>query len=80
MFGERKPDWPFVPQLTQVYVADLEGTLAQATKLGARIITQPTDFFGTAFSRMIDPWGNLWWVYEHGRLRNRTGTRPRLTT
>jgi uncharacterized glyoxalase superfamily protein PhnB len=66
MFGERKPDWPFLPQLTQIYVADLERVLARAEERGARIITRPTDFFGTSFSRIIDPWGNLWWVYQHG--------------
>lgn len=66
MFGERKPDWPFLPQLTQIYVGDMEEVLARATDRGARIITRPTDFFGTVFSRMLDPWGNLWWVYQHG--------------
>ena len=65
MFGERKPDWPFLPQLTQIYVGDVEGVLARASKGGARIVTQPTDFFGT-FSRMLDPWGNMWWVWQHG--------------
>ncbi|GAB3536137.1 hypothetical protein GCM10027403_15830 [Arthrobacter tecti] len=66
MFGERKPGWPFLPQLTQIYVNDVENVLAQATERGARIVTQLTDFFGTDFSRMIDPWGNMWWVYKHG--------------
>lgn len=66
MFGERKPDWPFLPQLTQIYVDDLESVLAQAEKRGGRIVTRPTDFFGTIFSRMLDPWGNMWWVYQHG--------------
>lgn len=66
MFAERKPDWPYLPQLTQIYVDDLDRVLAQAAERGARIVTRPTDFFGTAFSRMVDPWGNMWWVYQHG--------------
>ena len=66
MFGERKPDWPFLPQLTQIYVDDVETALARAIERGARVFTHPTDFFGTVFSRMLDPWGNMWWVYEHG--------------
>jgi PhnB protein len=66
MFGERKPDWPFLPQLTQIYVDDVESVLARAAARGARIVTRPTDFFGTDFSRMLDPWGNMWWVYQHG--------------
>ena len=67
MFAERKPDWPFLPQLTQIYVDDVEDLLARAVQRGARVVTRPTDFFGTTFSRMIDPWGNLWWVYRHGQ-------------
>ena len=64
--AERKPGWPFLPQLTQIYVDDVASALARAVERGARIVTEPTDFFGTVFSRMIDPWGNMWWVYQHG--------------
>lgn len=64
--AERKPDWPFLPQLNQVYVDDVDATLARAVERGARIITEPTDLYGTMFSRMLDPWGNMWWVYQHG--------------
>ena len=66
MFGERKPDWPFTPGLMQVYVDDVASTLNVARRLGATVITEPTDFFGDTFSRFRDPWGNLWWVYRHG--------------
>ncbi|MBE1877604.1 VOC family protein [Myceligenerans pegani] len=66
MFGERKPGWPDLPQLTQIYVSGLDDVLSRAEARGARVVTRPTDFFGTVFSRLIDPWGNLWWVYEHG--------------
>jgi len=38
----------------------------QRRSTSARIVTRPTDFFGTSFSRMIDPWGNVWWVYQQG--------------
>ncbi|MFS0702930.1 VOC family protein [Cellulomonas sp. 179-A 9B4 NHS] len=71
MFGERKPGWPFLPQLTQVDVDDVEATLARAVERGARVVTRPTDFFGTVLSRMTDPWGNLWWVYRHGEAPDR---------
>lgn len=63
--ADRKPDWPFTPGFIQVYVDDVEGTLARAVGLGARIVTRPTDFFGDTFSRFADPSGNLWWVYTH---------------
>jgi len=63
--ADRKPDWPFTPGFLQVYVDDVEGTLARAVELGARIVTRPTDFFGDTFSRFADPSENLWWVYAH---------------
>jgi hypothetical protein len=28
-------------------------------------VTQPTDVYGDLFSRFVDPWDNLWWVYQH---------------
>jgi PhnB protein len=63
--ADRKADWPFTPGFIQVYVDDVESTLARAVELGARIVTRPTDFFGDTFSRFADPSGNLWWVYTH---------------
>ncbi|GAB3811226.1 VOC family protein [Micromonospora zhanjiangensis] len=65
MFGERKPGWPFLPSLLQVYVDEVPATLATARRLGAKVVTEPTDFYGTSFSRFVDPWKNLWWVYQH---------------
>lgn len=65
MVADRKPDWPFTPSLLQVYVADLDVALAAAQRLGARVVTTPTVFFGDVLSRVLDPWGNLWWVYQH---------------
>lgn len=64
MFGERKPGWPFTPSLLQVYVEDVEATLKRAEERGAEVITRPTDFYGDVFSRFLDPWRNLWWVYS----------------
>ncbi|MFJ4223062.1 VOC family protein [Microbacterium sp. NPDC089695] len=63
--ADRKPDWPFTPGFTQVYVDDVEATLTRAVERGARIVTAPTDFFGDTLSRFADPAGNLWWVYRH---------------
>lgn len=65
MVADRKPDWPSTTSLLQVYVADLGVALAAAQRLGARVVTTPTDFFGDILSRVLDPWGNLWWVYQH---------------
>lgn len=68
MLAERKPGWPFTPSLLQVYVTDLEATLERALARGARLITRPTDFFGTAFARIQDPNANIWWVWQHGEM------------
>ena len=64
MVVDRKPDWPWMPGTLQVYVADIETTLASAESAGARVITRPTPFFGAQFSRLVDPWSNVWWVYQ----------------
>jgi uncharacterized glyoxalase superfamily protein PhnB len=65
MVAERKEDWPYTPSLLQIYVEDVEKTLQRAEELGARIVTKPTEFYGDIFSRFVDPWDNLWWVYQH---------------
>ncbi|WP_420114904.1 VOC family protein [Pseudactinotalea sp.] len=68
MLAERKPDWPFTPSLLQVYVDDVEATLRRALDRGSRLITRPTDFFGTSFARFQDPSANIWWVWQHGEM------------
>lgn len=73
MFAERKPGWPFTPVLLQIYVDDVEVVLGRAVAAGAEIITRPTDFFGDVLSRFLDPWRNLWWVYQHGGADAETG-------
>src|SRR4051812_41443181 len=64
LLADTKPGWPYTPSLLQIYVGDLEATLKKAEELGANIVTQPTDFYGDLFSRIVDPWNNLWWVYQ----------------
>lgn len=66
MIADTKPNWPYTPALLQIYVEDVEATLARAEELGGEIVTKPTDFLGAfLFSRMKDPFGNLWWVWKH---------------
>jgi PhnB protein len=66
MFAERKPGWPFTPSLLQVYVDDIDAVLERALARDARLITKPTDFFGTRFARIQDASANLWWLWQHG--------------
>lgn len=63
--ADRKPTWPYTPAFTRVYVADASATLERAVSHGARIVTEPTEFWGDVFSRFADPFGHLWWVYQH---------------
>lgn len=65
MVADTKEGWPVTPSLLQIYVEDVEKTLQRAEELGAKIVTKPTEFYGDVFSRFLDPWGNLWWVYQH---------------
>ncbi len=65
MIADSKADWPRTPSLLQVYVDDVASTLKRAETLGAHIVTEPTDFYGELLSRFEDPFGNLWWVYQH---------------
>ncbi|MEU4016451.1 VOC family protein [Microbacterium sp. NPDC028030] len=69
MLAERKPDWPFTPSLLQVYVGDLDAVIERALARGARLVTKPTDFFGTQFARVQDASANLWWVWQHGEAQ-----------
>lgn len=66
MLAERKPNWPFTPSLLQIYVDDLDAVLERALARGGRLVTKPTDFFGTQFARVQDSSANLWWIWQHG--------------
>ena len=68
MLAERKPGWGFTPSFLQIYVDDIAATIERAVARGARVLTKPTDFFGTVFSRVQDPRGNIWWIWQHGEM------------
>lgn len=66
LVAERKPNWVFSPAFLQIYVDDIEVVHKKAEELGATIVTEPTPFYGgDTFSRIKDPFDNLWWVYQH---------------
>ncbi|XNZ00038.1 VOC family protein [Micrococcus luteus] len=65
MLCDRKPDWPFTPAFLQVYVPDAQDCLDKAVAAGGRIVTPVSDFYGGyRIARALDPWRNLWWIYE----------------
>lgn len=64
MLADRKPDWPFTPALTQVYVSDPVETLRSAVDHGATVVTDVSPFYGGYdIARFLDPWHNVWWLF-----------------
>lgn len=65
MLSDSKDDWPFSPAFLQIYVSDAETCLNTAAQLGAQVVTPLCDFYGGyRLARILDPWKNLWWLYE----------------
>lgn len=65
MMADRLDGWPARPGLLQVWVRDVATALERAAACGATVVTEPTPFYGeTTLGRMLDPWQNLWWLYE----------------
>ncbi|WP_405614902.1 VOC family protein [Streptomyces sp. NBC_01511] len=66
MAFDRHADWPAMPSLLNVFVADVDKTFSQALEAGGRLVTSPADdAFGQRGGRMRDPFGNIWWVTSH---------------
>jgi uncharacterized glyoxalase superfamily protein PhnB len=60
---DRRPDWPAMPCLLRVFVADADATMERAVAAGARVVTAPaTHAFGQRGGRVRDPFGNIWWI------------------
>ncbi|MEV5841367.1 VOC family protein [Streptomyces sp. NPDC048288] len=60
---DRSPDWPVMPSLLRVFVADADDTFARAVEAGGRVVTALADHaFGQRGGRIKDPFGNIWWV------------------
>ncbi|MFE7854778.1 VOC family protein [Streptomyces sp. NPDC057403] len=60
---DRRPDWPVMPSLLRVFVADADEAFSRAVEAGARIVTSlADDAFGQRGGRVRDPFGTIWWV------------------
>jgi PhnB protein len=67
MLFDAKPQWSFTPALLQVYVRDVGPVVERARTHGAEVITEPTDFYGgQRLARFLDPWHNIWWLFQYG--------------
>ena len=60
---DRRPDWPVLPSLLRVWVADADAAFDAAVSAGAVVVTELSDSaFGQRGGRVRDPFGNIWWV------------------
>ncbi|MDP9792656.1 putative glyoxalase superfamily protein PhnB [Catenuloplanes nepalensis] len=65
MVADRLDGWPARAGLLQVWVRDAGAVLERAGARGATTVTEPVPFYGqTTLARMLDPWGNLWWLWS----------------
>jgi uncharacterized glyoxalase superfamily protein PhnB len=66
MMFDSKPEWPTFPCFINLFVDDCEVIFAQAIKAGATIMTRiTTQSWGDKGGRIIDPFGNVWWITSH---------------
>ncbi|MEU3839525.1 VOC family protein [Streptomyces sp. NPDC028635] len=63
---DRHADWPVLPSLLRVFVADADEAFTRAVAAGAEVVTPLSDnAFGQRGGRVKDPFGNVWWVVAH---------------
>jgi uncharacterized glyoxalase superfamily protein PhnB len=72
MIADSKKDWPFTPGFVQIYVKSINEILNKAGMNGGEIVTEKTKFYGGYnIARIKDPFGNMWWLYEHSIEENK---------
>ncbi|OMP75712.1 VOC family protein [[Flexibacter] sp. ATCC 35208] len=65
MLFDARAGWAPTPVFLSLYVEDIEATCQKAIRLGATSVTNITSlWFGEKVSRILDPFGNLWWINE----------------
>jgi PhnB protein len=65
MLFDSKEGWNPTPGFLNLYVEDVEKAYQNALQLGATSVTDITTlWFGEKVCRILDPFGNLWWINE----------------
>ncbi|MDP9847875.1 VOC family protein [Streptosporangium lutulentum] len=60
---DRHADWPHIPSLLRVFIADADQAFSRAVAAGGHVVTPlANDAFGQRGGRVKDPFGNIWWV------------------
>ncbi|MFD9887897.1 VOC family protein [Amycolatopsis sp. NPDC059027] len=63
MMFDALDEWIDTPAFLRLYVEDSEATQRQALAAGATEVTKQTELaFGDRVGRVLDPFGNLWWI------------------
>ena len=74
LFDSRK-GWAPTPAFLNLYVEDIEKVYQQSLALGATSVTDITTlYFGEKVCRILDPFGNLWWINQ--RIEEIDFTKP----
>ncbi len=65
MLFDAREGWAPTPSFLNLYVEDIESTYQKTLQLGATSVTDITLlWFGEKVCRIIDPFGNLWWINQ----------------
>lgn len=62
---DARAGWGPTPSFLNLYVEDIESTRQKALQLGGTSVTDITElWFGEKVCRILDPFGNLWWLNQ----------------
>ena len=65
MLFDSREGWNPTPSFLNLYVEDVEKAYQKALQLGATSVTNITTlWFGEKVCRILDPFGNLWWINQ----------------
>jgi PhnB protein len=75
MLFDAREGWAPTPSFLNLYVEDVEAAYQKALQLGATSVTDITAlWFGEKVCRILDPFGNLWWINQ--RIEEIDFTKP----
>ena len=75
MLFDSREGWNPTPGFLNLYVEDVEKVYERSLQLGGTSVTDITTlWFGEKVCRMLDPFGNLWWINQ--RIEEIDFTKP----
>lgn len=75
MLFDSREGWAPTPVFLNLYVEDIEKVYQKSLQLGATSVTDITTlYFGEKVCRILDPFGNLWWINQ--RIEEIDFTKP----